>query len=367
MHFIVTKQHLNKGLQAVSRLASGKMPLPILNNILIEAETGVITLSVSNLELGIQVTVPGKTEEPGKFTVPAKTFHEFIQNCTDSTIEGKVSDNATLVLKTDHTNVKIRGLDASEFPNLPFTTDKPSLQVNAKALKDAIDRAVFATAIDDTRPVLAGVLFLGKNGEFITVATDSHRLAEKRMKLVHLDKEFSVIVPKFAALELSRIAGDEAGDISVIVGDNQIQFEMSNLKIVSQLIEGKYPDYEAIVPKEYRTRVTADTGDLSAGLKTVNLFARDAGNTVKLSVIPGKGMTIESKGDQRGEATNQVTAITEGDELTISFNVKYFLDALTAIQADNIFIEFNGTEKPAILRPANSKEYYSLLMPLRVD
>lgn len=368
MQFSITKQNFQRGLNAVSRLASGKMPLPVLNNILMKAEPGKLTLSATDLELGISITLPAKVDKPGNFTVPARLLAEFIQNSNDTTFEGEVVDNATLNLKSDHSGVRIRGIDASEFPGLPFVDQPPTFHVLAKELKQAIDTTLFATAVDDTRPALSGCFIYTKEQVLYVVATDSYRLAEKQLKLAaKAANECSVIVPKKTLLDVSRLLTDEAGDISVFVGDNQIQFEINSTRVVSRTIEGNYPPYQAIIPNGYQTRVTANHSELQASLKTVNLFARDAGNMVKLKITPGKGMLVESVADQRGDASSQMTAIVEGEELSIPFNVKYLLEAVNVIQAENIFIECNGPEKAMVIKPANSKEYLSLVMPLKLD
>ncbi len=368
MNFQITKQELAKGLGVVGRLAVGRMPLPILNNVLIETQPNSLIFSTTDLELGVSVKLAATTSANEKFTVPARLFGEFIQNCNDQKIEGSVTDGATLALKTENSGVKIRGADASEYPGLPFQEGTPTLHLPAKEFKMAIDTVSYATAIDETRPVLAGALFYTEDDHAFLVATDSHRLAEKRIKLpTKLAKNCSVIVPKKTLQELARLLADEVGDISVFVGDNQIQFEFGPVRVVSRLIEGNYPPYKTIIPDKYQTRATANHGDFVSSLKLVGLFSKDAGNIIQLVVIPGKGMTVQSLADQKGEANSRLTAIVEGEELTISFNVKYLLDALNAIAADNLFIEFNGPDKAAVVRPANSKEYLALVMPLKVD
>jgi DNA polymerase-3 subunit beta len=367
MKFNITHKDLVNGMGVVSRLASGKMPLPILNNILIQGEDNSLIFSVTDLELGIEVKLPAQVAEPSKFTVPARLLNEFVQSTHEKSFEGKV-DNAALFLKTDHSQVTIKGLDASEFPGLPFVDQPATFHLNPKEAKEAIDGVLFATAVDETRPALAGVYWVTSEQILIMAATDSYRLAERRIKAASkITSPCSAIVPKKTLLELSRMLTDEVGDISVFVGDNQIQFAFGSVRLVSRLIEGTYPNYQAIIPKDHQTRITANHSDLVSGLKTVGLFARDSGNTIKLIVVPGKGMTLQSLADQRGEAINQVTAIVEGEEATIVFNVKYLLDALSVIHAENVFLELNGAVKPVIMRPTNTKEYFSLVMPLKID
>jgi DNA polymerase III subunit beta len=368
MQFSITRTNLHKGLNLVSRLASARMPLPILNNILLSSQPGQLVLSVTDLELGISTKLPARIDKEGSFTVPARLIHEFTQTITDETLEGIVVNNASLNLKGEHVDLKIQGMDASEFPSLPFIEEKPTFSFMAHQFKEAIDRVNYAAAIDDTRPVLAGIAVIIQDKEVILVATDSYRLAERRLKLANTAaKNCSVIVPKRTLSELSRLIADEPGDISVFVGDNQIQFEFGQTKVVSRLIEGNYPPYQSIIPNGYQTRVTAPLNDFMAALKTAYLLARESGNLINLTIVAGKGVTVESVANQRGEITNQFTAITEGDDLTIAFNVKYFLEALAVLDADNIFLEFSGAEKPAVIRPANSKEYLSLVMPLKLD
>ncbi len=364
--FKVAKQDLITGLGVVSRLAGNRMPLPILNNILIVAEGNSLTLSVTDLEIGIQTVVEAEVRQSGKFTVPARLLHEFIQSSNDLHFEGKVSDDATLHLTSEHTGVKIRGLDASEFPNLPFIQNAPHFSLRAESFKEVITQVAYATALDDTRPVLAGIFFECTPEGLVLAATDSHRLAERSMKLT-VSTKCSVVVPKQTLLEISRVIDDKTVDISVFVGDNQIQFDYKATRIVSRLIEGNYPAYKAIIPEGYQTRVTAHVGDLVASLKTAQLFAKDAGGMVKCQVSPGNGMIVQSVTDQKGEALSRLTAIAEGEELTIAFNAKYLIDALSAVSSDNVFIEFSGPDRPAIVRPANTKEYFSLVMPLKID
>lgn len=368
MEFTIEKKTLNNGLNQVSRLAAARMPLPILNNILIEADKGILILSVTDLELGIQTQLNAEVDTPGKFTVPAKLLHEFVQASTEIKFKGDVSDKATLTLKGNQSQAKIRGMDASEFPGLPFVDKPATFQVRSVEFKEAIDLVSYATAIDDTRPALAGISISVKENELVLAATDSHRLAEKKVKLLApAEQACSVIVPKRTLLEMSRLLSDEAGDISVFVGDNQFQCSFGYTKMVSRLIEANYPPYQAIIPKEYQTRVTANLGDCIAALKMSQLFAREAGNMIVLTMVPGGGVTVESVAHQKGESVNQFTAITEGEELRMTFNVKYLLDALAVIKADNVFLEFNGVDKPLVVKPANSKEYISLVMPLRTD
>lgn len=368
MQFTLDRNQLNQELSKVSRLANARMPIPILNNILLNVQVDQLTLSVTDLEIGIQTTLPVEVKSEGSFTVPARLLTEFILASQESKLEADVSDKATLTLKGAQSQVKIRGLEASEFPALPFIEGDPTLTVRATELKEAVDLVSFATAIDDTRPVLAGILVTAIDKELVLAATDSYRLAEKRIKLHHPTKNpCSVIVPKRTLMELSRLLAEEAGDISVFVGDNQIQFSYAQTRLVSRVIEGNYPQYINIVPKEYQTRVTANLPDCVAALKMSQLFAREAGNLISMTMVPGKGVTVEAAASQRGEASNSFTAITEGEEVKMAFNVKYLLDALLVLKAENVFLELSGTDKPIMIRPANSPEYFSLVMPLKMD
>lgn len=368
MQFTIEKNLLNQGLAKVSRLANARMPIPILNNILLNIQVDQLVLSVTDLELGIQTSIPAEVKSEGSFTVPARLLTEFVLASQESKLEGDVSDKATLILKGAQSQVKIRGLDASEFPALPFTESDATLIVTATELKEVIDLVSFATALDDTRPTLAGILLTAIDKELVLAATDSYRLAEKRIKLHHPTKSAcSVIVPKRTLMELSRLLADEAGDISVFVGDNQIQFSYAQTRLVSRVIEGNYPQYINIIPKEYRTRVTVNLPDFVAALKMSQLFAREAGNLISMTVVPGKGVTVEAAASQKGEASNSFTAIAEGEEVKMAFNVKYLLDALQVLKAENVFLELSGDDKPIMIRPANSVEYFSLVMPLKLD
>lgn len=368
MKFSVNLNQFNQGLTKVSRLASTRMPMPILNNILIEAEEGMIGLSATDLEIGIHSVVPAESVQAGRFTVPARLLQEFVQSSGEQTLVGELLDNSYLTLKGNQSQVKIRGQEAGEFPSLPFSDSQPTFELSAGNLKEGLEAVLFAAATDDTRPVLSGVLLTGEKQTLTLAATDSYRLAERQIQLNGpVSQPFSVIVPKRTILEIVRLISEAAGDVSVFVGDNQVELLIDETRLVSRLIEGTYPPYQSIVPNEYRTRVTADAGELSSALKTSQLFAREVGNLITLTMAPGQGVTVQAAGSQTGEATNQFTAITEGDGLTIGFNAKFLLDALAAAKADNLFLEFNGADRPVVVRPANSKGYFSLVMPLKLD
>lgn len=368
MQFQIKKALLNQALNRVSRLASVRMPLPILNNILLETKGGQLYFSVTDLELGIKTSVSVEVGEESRFTVPARILHEFVQSTGEDSLVGTVSDGANLLLKGDQTEVKIRGLDASEFPALPFQDGQPTFSIAAHNLKEAFDLVSYASALDDTRPALSGV-YLAVNGNELTLAaTDSYRLAERQLKLTNpATRPCSAIVPKRTIMELSRLLADTTGDISVFVGDNQIECGFAETKMVSRLIEGTYPAYKSIIPDGYKTRVTAHMSDLISALKTSQLFAREVGNLITLTMLEGKGVTIQSLSSQKGEAVNRFTAITEGEEAKIAFNVKFLLDALSVMPADNVFLEFNGPDRPVVCKMANTKEYLALVMPLKTD
>ncbi|TSC66530.1 MAG: dnaN [Candidatus Berkelbacteria bacterium Gr01-1014_85] len=364
------RSSLLKAINLTSRLASNRPALPALSFLLFEAVDSKLIIYATNLEQSTKVELEAQIEANYRFTLPGRLFNEYLNSINSIELELRLINPTTIECLTENGRVEFRGLDPDEYPQPSFTQDKPLLSLPASEWKQAFSLVVYATALDDTRPTLAGVFILVSNDELVIAATDSYRLAEKIIKLktpLKLSNPQKLIIPKESISELVRLLSDQSGDTSVFVGDNSIEWQVDGLRFSSRLIDGNYPDYRAIIPTEHQTRLTVNTADCLAALKTTQLFAREVGNTVKLTAEPDNGLTIESVADQRGQALQKLTAITEGQPMQASFNVKYLLDALSVMSADNLFFENQAADRPLVIRETNLTGYLALVMPLRLD
>jgi len=359
------QSEFNKALQAVSRATSGKSTLPVLNNVLLVAENNKLFLSTTNLEIGIKYWMDAKIEEEGKVTVPVKLLSQYISLLQADTVKLSLLDEQTLHLEAKGSNTQIKGIKSEEFPLIPDVEENNKLVLSTKKLSEAIDQTVFASALDETRPVLAGIFFVVKEKELKVVATDSYRLAEKKLELKDKQGDMSVIVPSKTIMELGRIISKYDEEVTMRISKNQILFELSNISLVSRLIEGNFPPYEQIIPNELKTKVKIMKEELIQTVKRVSLFSQENASNIKVSIGQGK-LTIVAEADQVGNETAEIPAEVNGDEIEIAFNANYVLSGLEAIKSEEILLEVNTETNPGILRAPDKADYLYVVMPLKI-
>lgn len=361
-----TQGNLQRALSLVSRTVGTRSTLPVLANILLRTEKGRLRLSATNLEMGISTIVGGRVEEEGDITLPAKLLSEFIATNPDEIIQLSTKDDEA-TLKSSHFTAQIKGIAASEFPAIPEITSEFEADVSSSELKQAITQTVFSAAVDETRPVLAGMLVKIKADEMRLVATDSFRLAEKTLKLdKKVTSETEVIIPARTMIEVVRLLEDEANPVRLRLGENQVAFSIGETYLISRVVEGSFPDYEQIIPKELPIKTQANRGELVNAMKMSTLFARDAAGSVKIK-ISAKQIEVLATSPQLGENKSTVQAETKGEELEIAFNARYFLDALLVLSGDKVDLGFVGKLNPCVLRDITDPNFQYIIMPLRVE
>lgn len=362
-----TQENLVRGLNVVGRMVGTRMTLPVLNNILLKTENGRLTLSATDLEIGISTWIGAKVDKEGAVTCPARLLSEYTTTNTDKTITMELKD-ATLHLESDHFKANIKGIEASEFPLIPEVKDGTVLDVDAKELKEGIAKTVFACALDETRPVLAGVCMKVADGKIKLVATDSYRLAEKTINLLNKEtKSFSAIIPQKTLAEIGRLLDESVEKVEIKVGENQVYFKLGPTEVVSRLVEGSYPDYEQIIPKNIKTKVTIERSQFTNAIKMASFFARESANNVKLVIKEPKTVQIVAVSPELGDNVSDLEGELTGEELEIAFNAKFILDAMAVIDKPNITLELAGTLTAGIIRPAGDANYLYIIMPLRMD
>lgn len=366
MKISVVQENLNKALSIATRVIPSRPSLAVLSNVLLKTEASRLVLAATNLELAIVAKVGAKIETEGNVTVPGRLLAELVGSLNNDKLQLISADN-NLRIKSTGVDSLLNGISADEFPVIPTIKAKAKLKIPAGQLAQALSEVVVASASDEARPVLNGVLFKLEGDSLILAATDSYRLAEAKV-IVKADKAISVIVPVRAAQELIRLLANESGDATIELADNEIVFTVGETSLISRLIEGKYPDYAQIYPTDFKTQIVIDRQDLIKTVRVAALFARENANTIKLSVEKGNFL-ITSNASEVGENTSQITAKVRGDDMSIQLNARYLLDALNALPNSSVALELTGEINPCLIKPsAESKAKvtsWHIIMPLR--
>ena len=366
MKFTCTTENLKKGLAVVSGIAGKNVTLPVLNNILLEAQSGELKLSSTNLEIGIRVLVRGKIEQGGAVTVPAKLFSDYVGLLRENTVTVSL-DAGTLHVESGVHTTSIRTLPAEDYPLIPLPAAKEDLEVDAQVFRKAVIDVLFAASHDDMRPELSGVLFSFQDGRLVMASTDSYRLAEKVLELD--TKGFAgknVILPLKMLHEMVRVLdqGDERARL--ILGDNQVLLGVGGVVVVSRLIEGVFPDYKQIIPTQTLCRAVFDREALVSVVRVASLFTKTGINDVLMQFqVEGGGVLVSTTNTQLGENTAQIDAELSGESVSVLFNWRYLLDGLTAITTKKISFEISSESGPGMLRPDKDTTYLYLIMPIK--
>lgn len=364
MKFTCTKDVLLKEVQLVQIGINSKTTLPILANIMMEAiETGII-FTATDLDIGITIKTDIKTATQGSITVPAKKFSDIIKELPDNeSITISAKKNNMVTIECAKSSFKIMGLPKEEFPQLPNLKDNESVVLNQKQLKKMFKMTSFAISHDETRYVLNGILMVIKPGYIRAVATDGRRLAVAEQKM-QLPKtlERRIILPTKAVSELEKILGDD-GDVKVLFGENQICFEVGNIRLVSRLIEGDFPNYEQVIPKEAKDKIVVGRNEFLAAIKRVALFTNPDSLAVKIEISKDR-MMLSKSAPYLGEAQVEIGVEYKGKDISIGFNPVYLIDLLKNLEELSIPLEISDTDKPGVIRMGS--EYVYVVLPMQL-
>ncbi len=362
MKLQVTQENLNKALNSVSRVASSRGTLPILANVLIKTAKNRLSLAATNLDIAITHFIGCKVSKEGSITVPARLMQEFVSSLPEGVINLELEETK-LHVSTDQYNSVVNGIIADDFPVMPALNIGQTWEVKAPAFKKALQQVVFSASNDETRPVLTGVILHSNNGNLYMAATDSYRLAERN--LGKIKEEVKLLVPANALSELLRIIGDDAKTISVKHDEQQAQFKVGNIELVTRQVDGSYPDYQKLVPAKFDTKASLKRSDLMNITKVSSLFARESAGSVTIEANEDKQeLSIKSIASQLGENTSTAKAKVSGSG-SITINSRYLIDALNAFSGNEIEFCFNGKLEPVLLKEPTSSEYIHIIMPLK--
>jgi DNA polymerase-3 subunit beta len=376
------QQDLARGLSTVSHAVSTRSTLPILANILVATEGERIRLSATNLEIGITCWVPATVHSEGTTTVPARLFTDFVNTLTAETVELALQPGGGQGLRVSGGRAvsTIRGMDPAEFPAIPSAEgSEPPVTLDAGELRERISQVAFAAATDDARPVFTGVLARITGERLTFAAADSFRLAVREAALPAASgggvatAVGDVLIPARTLSELARVLPPE-GSVQMIItpNRNQVLFHVEGVvDLVSNLISGQFPNYQAIVPRSHATRAVLKTEEIRAAAKRASLFARDSANIVRLKVDPGAAdgggtgsVTLSATAEELGDATDTVDGSVDGPGMEIIFNVKYLTDVLGVLDTPEVALELNGDKSPGVVKPVGPAEYTYVVMPM---
>ncbi len=366
MKCICTQENLLKGLSQVSHVAGRSTTLPILKNLLITAASDGITLSATNLEIGVTTTVRGKVDQPGTFTVQARVLMDYVSLLPAGNVTLEL-DNNELHVTCAGSKTTLKGLSAEDFPVIPRVSDGIRMSLPAALLKTALTQTVFAVAADDARPEISGVLFHLNGHELTLAATDSYRLAEVRLPLTTSKEEQRAIVPSRSLSELLRLL-PESGDVAMVMGENQVSFQVESTELVTRLIEGQFPDYTQIIPTSFTSTLTLDASQFTKTLRQVSLFCRSGINDVTLQYDQDMSK-LTAANAQVGASDVELPGSLSGNGGSIVFNWRFLLDGLAVAGTEEVALQLNDEKGPGLIVPVNPSKvqppFRYLVMPIR--
>ncbi|HLR71750.1 MAG TPA: DNA polymerase III subunit beta [Pseudogracilibacillus sp.] len=376
MQFSIDRQKLIASIQEVMVAVSPRAAIPILTGIKIEASEKGLTLTGSDSNISIESFIPAEEDGtifmedivPGSIVLQARYFPQIVRKLPEDTVQIEADEELNVTIKSGKALYNLNGQDAEEYPQLPKLQVDEQFEIPTDLLKSIIKQTVFAISAMETRPILTGVNMQVVDGELTVTATDSHRLASRKATLEGVEVEIpSIVIPGKSLDELNKILDDSIETVEVSMTNNLILFKTKNLYFLSRLLDGKYPETSRLIPDESKTQLRIKTRDLLQTIDRASLLAKEErNNVVKLSTIDNSRIEITSNSPEVGQVAEEMAleAMT-GEDLKISFSAKYMIDALRAVECDEISIDFTGAMRPFIIRPTNGDPILQLIVPVR--
>ncbi len=376
MKVTVLQENLAHGLGIVSKAVSPRSTLPVLANVLIASDEGRLRLSATNLEMGITCWIAARIEEDGSTTVPARTFSDLVSTLPGEQVLLKLDQSTqTLNVRGGSSTNDIKCIDAQEFPPMPVPDFDGAVQINVGDFREMIHQVAFAASSDEARPVLMGVLVQVDKDKLTMAAADGFRLSVRKAVLsTPSATPISAIVPAQALKELARVATDGEEPIYMVLpkGRGQVVFRVKDVEVVSQLIEGTFPDFQQIIPRSYKSRTLVSTSSLLKACKQAEIFAREGSNVARLNIKTAQSemqpseVEISATSEETGKNETIVEATVDGSGLLIAFNVKFLREALEVIRTPNVALETSAPNAPGVVRPVGDDQFLHVIMPMHL-
>ena len=376
MRLSCLQENLSSGLGVVGRAVATRSPLPITQNVLIQTDQSRLKLAATNTEIAITTWIGSQIEDEGAITVPARLFTELVNSLPAERIDiESISAGTGISVKCSRVDSNVNGIDAEEFPPIPSIDDGIVGKIEPGVLLDAISRVAFAAATEDSRPVLTGIKVEIEGDNFTFAAADGFRLAVYKGKLAEpLSEDTEFIIPARSLQEISRLVSGsrELVEFTVTSNKSAALFRLADTEIVTQLLQGTFPNYGQLIPESHDNRATMNRGDLSSAARSASIFARDGSGIVRIMVdaSPDGGtgkLSISSRAEEVGDHQGDVDANVEGDDAKIAFNSKYLLDVLEVMSESEVALETTTPSSPGVLRPVDNDNYVHVIMPMFVQ
>lgn len=373
MQVAVSQQQLAHGLGLVSRAVAPRSTHPILANVLVATDEGRLRLSATNLELGITCWIGAQIDEEGSVTVPARTLVDLVNTLPSDGVNLSLNERTQMLnVRCGTSTTDIKGIDAQDFPPMPVPDLNEGMELNIVDFKEMIQQVVLAASSDNARPVLQGVSMTVEEETVTLAATDGFRISVCKALLSAAGSSFHAIIPARALSELGRVATDGDQNIIMVVppGRGQVIFHLKNIELVSQLIEGNFPDYNAIIPKGFKTSTIISTAGFLKACKQAEIIAREGTNVIRMNILPGTDqpgkVEISAQSEETGSSEIVVDATVDGPGVVIAFNVRFLREVLDVIKSPNVVLGTNANNTPGMLHPADSDDFTHVIMPMHL-
>jgi len=364
MEVVIDRDAFLKGLQMVQNIVEPRQTLPILANVLLEAEGESVRMTATDLEVGARVSVPAKVGAKGAITVSARKLAEIVKELAAAAVALKVTENVTVSLRCGGATYRLVGLAPDDFPPVVPASPQSWVTLEAKILREMLTQTSFAVSHDETRYALNGVLFAFQGKDVRMVATDGHRLALSTRSLGNAIPSATGIVPRKAVTEIMRVLG--AGEeVQIAITENQFVLQMPNFVMTARLIEGQFPNYDAVIPRTQPGRLAAPRSSLTAALRRVAVMAEERNKPVKLALSPGS-LKVTASSQDLGEAEEILEVEYAGEEMVLGFNSRYLLEAMAALDKDQVMFEIKDAQSPGVIKSVEDEGYCCVIMPMRI-
>jgi DNA polymerase-3 subunit beta len=376
MRISCLQKNLSEGLAIVGRAVATRTTLPITNNVLLATEQSRLKLAATNLEIAISCWIGAEVEEEGAITIPARLLTDFVNSLPSDRINFALSPKTrTLELKCARSEARISGHDVDEFPPIPHIGDGMMTKVEPELLATAIRQVHLAAATEESRPVLTGVHAEFEGEKLTLAAADGFRLAVHKLPLAQpVAGKTTVIIPARSLAELNRLLGGQEEPVAIIINPqkSQVLFRLQDVEMVSQLIQGTFPNYNQLIPQSYVTKAVVDISAFSRATKTASIFARDGSGIVRLVITPGEELspgrvTVSARAEEVGDNVGEIDAIVDGEATKIAFNSKYLIDVLAILEEEQVALETTSPSSPGVFRPVGTENYIYVVMPMFVQ
>ena len=379
------QENLTRGLATVGRAVANRSTLPITQNVLLKTDQGMLMLSATNLEIAITTWIGAMIEEEGAITVPHRLLADLVNSLPSDRIDldlqgpdedGVATGGSVLHLSCGRSVTHMNGADAADFPPVPKVDSGLSTEIDPSIMRTGIALVAFSAASDESRPVLTGVELKLHESSVVMAAADGFRLAVYSSQIAQqMEEEVKVIVPARTMLEVQRLVSDQSAPIRITLSPEggQVMFKFENVELVSQLLQGTFPNYDQLIPERYETRAVMELDDLKRATQSAAVFARDGSNIVRLEMQPAESsegglLKVSARSEEVGDNLDELDIEQmEGQDAKIAFNVRYLQEIVNVLGRGKVAIEVTNSSSPGVFRSADSDSYVHVVMPMYVQ